>query len=260
MAELRVHPDPQSLNQALARSIADRAAAAVLRGTEFSLVLAGGSTPRALYRLLAAEYRELVRWAQVHVFWGDERYVPADHPQSNFRMVREALLDHVPIPTEHIHPMSTGYSDPHVCAQAYEQHLRERFPLAWPRFDLVLLGLGTDGHTASLFPHSQALHERERWVVAVQAPVEPPLRLTLTLPVLNHAAHVSFLVVGADKAPALRRALADPPEPAECPASGVRPVSGTLDWWVDEAAARGVASQRFNARDVSVSSAPPEDV
>jgi 6-phosphogluconolactonase len=204
----------------------------------FSLALAGGTTPRALYRLLAAGHRDQIAWDQVHVFWSDERYVPADDPRSNYQMARGVWLDRVPIPAQNVHPMPTDFSDPDAAARAYETTLRAHFPGPWPRFDVILLGLGADGHTASLFPGSPALDERERWVVVVRAPIEPSLRLTLTLPVLNHAAAVWFLVSGADKTPALQQTLEGGSAVRSHPAVGVRPEGGAVIWWVDEAAAR----------------------
>ncbi len=235
-ADVRVRPDPETLSRAVAHALVSRISDGVTRGTRFSLALAGGSTPRTLYRLLATEYQDRIPWAQVHLFWGDERYVPPDDPRSNYRLVRESLLDHVAIPEGNVHPMPTDRPDPDDAARAYERTLREYFPESWPRLDLVLLGMGPDGHTASLFPGSPALQERERWVVAVQAPIDPPRRLTLTLPVLNRAASVFFLVTGPEKANALRRALTGPPDPITCPAGAVHPEGGGLVWWVDEKA------------------------
>ncbi len=169
----------------------------------FSLALAGGNTPRTLYRLLSSQFRDRIPWTKVQVFWGDERYVPLDDPRSNYRMARESLLDAVPCPAENVHPMPTELRDPDVAARDYEKTLRGYFSKDWPRFDLVLLGIGEEGHTASLFPGSPALEETRRGVVAVKAPVEPPQRLTLTLPALTHAANVYFLVSGSNKAQAL---------------------------------------------------------
>jgi 6-phosphogluconolactonase len=153
----------------------------------FSLVLSGGSTPRILYRMLSRQFLDQIPWTKVHVFWGDERYVPHDDSQSNYRMARETLPDHVPCPVGNVHPMPTHFSDPDAAARDYEKTLKSYFPENLPGFDLVLLGLGEEGHTASLFPRSPALEETSRWVVAVKAPVEPPLHLTLTLPALAHA-------------------------------------------------------------------------
>lgn len=202
-----------------------------------SLVLAGGSTPRPLYSLLASRFREEIPWDRVHLFWGDERYVAHDDMKSNYRMAREALLDHVPCPSENVHPMRTDFADPDAAARDYEAALREFFPDDDPRIDLVLLGLGDDGHTASLFPGSPALEERERWVVAATAPVEPRRRLTLTLPVLTRSMQTHFLVTGAGKAQMVRRVLTTSADfhrhPAAALAHGAMPVT----WWLDHDAA-----------------------
>jgi 6-phosphogluconolactonase len=236
-ADVRVLPDAEKLGVAVARALVRMITGRAAGAGRFSLALAGGSTPRTLYRLLAAEYSDKIPWSQVDLFWGDERFVPWDDPRSNYRMVKESLLDHVPIPRENVYPMPTDISEPDAAAKAYERTLRNHFSGPWPRLDLVLLGMGADGHTASLFPGSPALGEQRRWVVAVHGPADPPLRLTLTLPVLNHAAVVFFLVTGAEKAAALRRALTSPPDPTACPAGAVRPQDGALVWWVDETAA-----------------------
>ncbi len=236
-ANVRVYPGVEALSRAVAASLAEVITSTVARGTACSLALAGGNTPRALYQVLAADYRVRIPWARVHVFWGDERYVPPDDPSSNYRMAREALLDHVPVPPHHVHPMPTQFPVPDDAARTYEETLRAHFPGPWPRFDLILLGLGVDGHTASLFPGSSAVEECERWVVAARAPVEPSQRLTLTFPVLNHAANIWFLATGAEKAAAVHRTIRNVPEPAQCPAAGVRPDDGAVVWWVDNAAA-----------------------
>lgn len=236
--DVRIFPDMETLGQAVAQSLADRIKAIAKGGGRFCLALAGSNTPRVLYRLLATKYRDEIPWGQVEFFWGDERYVPPTDSRSNFRMAREALLDHIPIPKENVHPMPTDFAEPEDAARAYEKTLQDFFPLPWPRFDLVLLGLGADSHTASLFPGSHVLEEKERWVLPVQGPAEPRLRLTLTLPVLNHAEHIYFLVAGAEKAEALRRVLVDAPDPKSHPASGVRLSHGTVVWWTDAAAAR----------------------
>lgn len=202
-----------------------------------SLALSGGSTPRTLYRLLSSQFRDQIPWTKVHIFWGDERYVPPGDPQSNYRMARETLLDHVASPAGNVHPMPTGVPDPDLAARDYEKTLRNYFSRDWPRFDLVLLGLGEEGHTASLFPGSPALEETRRWVVAVKAPSEPPLRLTLTLPALTEAANIYFLVAGRNKAQALYHVLIGSPDPKSYPASGIRRAGGTVIWWVDREAA-----------------------
>ena len=234
--DVRIFPDVQALSRAAAQSLVERIRATVKSGARFFLALAGGNTPRALYRLLATEYRDAIRWDQVHLFWGDERCVPWDDPKSNYRMVRGSLLDHVPISETNVHPMPTDFPEPEDAARAYERTLQNYFSPPWPRFTLVLLGLGPDGHTASLFPGSPVLEEEKRWVVAAKAPAEPRRRLTLTLPVLTHSAAIYFLVAGADKATALHRALAETPDPKNCPAAGVRLGHASVTWWTDSAA------------------------
>jgi 6-phosphogluconolactonase len=232
--------------EALARAAAEEVVAAAVRAVaargRFTLALSGGSTPRRLYALLAdpaAPFRARVPWAQTDVFFGDERPVPPDHPDSNYRMAREALLAHVPVASVH----RIRGEDP-AAAEAYEGELRAFFAVppggAPPRLDLVLLGLGPDGHTASLFPGSEALDETVRWV---RSPVVARLgtrRTTLTLPVLDRARAVLFLVAGADKAPALAQVLAPAPGAAPLPAARVRPDGGTVSWLVDRAAASGL--------------------
>ena len=203
------------------------------------VALAGGSTPRAAYALLAAEE---VDWSRVHVFWGDERCVPPDHPDSNYRLAREALLDHVSLPAGNVHRMR-GEMEPEAAAQAYAAELRAFFGTQWPSFDLVLLGMGNDGHIASLFPGSAALRETARPVVAVTAEYQdrPAHRVTLTLPAINAARQVLFLVTGAAKAETLWAVLEGPAE--RFPAQLIRPTSGQLTWLVDTAAASRLKRQ-----------------
>lgn len=238
--DVRVYPDLGTLSVECARAIGDVITTGARREGRFTLGLSGGETPRVLYRILATEYRNAIPWSHVHLFWGDERYVPHDDPHSNYRLVQDALIGDVPIPHDNVHPMPTDFPDPRDAARAYEGELRRTFSAPWPRLDLILLGLGPDCHTASLFPGSPALAEHERWVVDVRAPVDPPVRLTLTLPVLHQAASIFFLVAGADKAAALRRALTGSRDPLVCPAGLVHPASGAPVWWVDEAAAASV--------------------
>ena len=171
-----------------------------------AFVLSGGSTPRTLYQLLGLRYKDEVPWPRVHVFWADERYVPHDHPLSNYRMAKDTLLDTVDIPATHVHPMPTHFADPHMAARDYETTLADYFSGAPPVFDVVLLGIGEDGHTASVFAGSPAI-TAERVVMAVTAPAEPPTRLTLTLPVIASARRIGVLVAGASKAAALASAL-----------------------------------------------------
>jgi len=235
--DVRVFADVDELSLRAAEAEVRTIDESVQSNGSFSLALAGGNTPRTLYRLLSSQFRDRIPWTKVQVFWGDERYVPLDDPRSNYRMARESLLDAVPCPAENVHPMPTELRDPDVAARDYEKTLRGYFSKDWPRFDLVLLGIGEEGHTASLFPGSPALEETRRWVVAVKAPVEPPQRLTLTLPALTHAANVYFLVSGSNKAQALHHILTGSPDPKKYPASGIHQVQGTVIWWVDREAA-----------------------
>jgi 6-phosphogluconolactonase len=204
-----------------------------------SLVLSGGSTPRALYMLLADSH-DRIAWTDVHVFWAEEYYLPAGDAGSNYRMAREALLDHVPCPAGNIHPMPTHFASPDVTAQAYEATLRTHFLAAWPSFDVVYLGMGEEEHTASLFPESPGTEAPVRWVVAVETPSDPPRRITLTLQALRRAANIYVLVAGAEKSRALGRALTGPSDLRRWPAAGRRSGAGTLIWWVDLAAAAGL--------------------
>jgi 6-phosphogluconolactonase len=232
--DLRVFPTAEILSREVAEAFVRDAASS----DRFALALAGGSTPRLLYRLLATEFRERVPWSRVHLFWSDERYVPRDHPDSNYRMVREALLDHVPIPDGNVYPAPTDLERPEDAAAQYEADLKEFFGTTWPRFDWMLLGLGEDGHVASLFPGSKTLAEKERWVIAVnQSPKPPPLRLTFTFPVINHAAHIQFLVAGKGKRSAVRSTLEGARDPLRVPAQNVQPSDGSLTWWLDEESA-----------------------
>ena len=235
--EMRVFPDVNVLSLQAAEAVVKTVTDAVRSTGRCSLVLSGGSTPRTLYSLLASRFRERIPWTHVHVFWGDERYVPLGDAHSNYRMARETLLDHVPCPAANVHPMPTRFSDPEAAARDYEATLKSYFPAERSAFDLVLLGLGAEGHTASLFPGSPALAEATRWVTAVTAPADPPVRLTLTFAALNQAAHAYFLVTGSNKARALHDILTGTADPNACPAAGVRLAAGTLIWWVDRDAA-----------------------
>ena len=215
------------------RILADAARAA---GT-CSIVLSGGGTPRMLYRLLATDFRDRIPWANLQIFWGDERYVPPEDSRSNYRMAKETLLDHVPCPPENIHPMPTHLANADLAAREYERTLRHHFAGDWPRFDLVLLGIGDDGHTASLFPGSPALAEKTRWVVPAEAPAEPQSRLTLTLPALTGADAVYVLVAGATKREALQYVFGDGADVGRYPAAGLRLGTGSVIWWADRDAA-----------------------
>ncbi len=241
-AEVRVFPDPATLMRGAADEFQRVAEAAVVARGRAAVALAGGSTPRGLYSALAAgtaSGRRRIRWAAVHLFFGDERAVPPDHPESNFRMAYETLLGQVPLPPANIHRV--GAERPAgAAAKLYEAELRKWFKLERdqrPRFDLVLLGLGADGHTASLFPGTAALREKRRLVTVSQPPQDGLERITLTLPVLNHASEVMFLVSGPAKAPRVRQVLLGPVAGDALPAQRVSPSLGRLVWMLDEAAA-----------------------
>jgi 6-phosphogluconolactonase len=231
-----VYVDRASLMRATAERIVDAAGAAIGARGRFTWVLSGGNTPRQLYALLGSpEYAARIDWTRVHLFWGDERCVPPDHPDSNYRMVAESLLVAVDVPKENVHRMY-GEREPAEAAQAYESELRLFFPGAeGPRFDWVLLGMGDDGHTASLFPGSPALAEKERWVSHNWVQKLGVWRLTLTTVALNSAAQVVFLVAGADKASRLVE-IFSPDISAVLPVQLIAPVQGKLAWLVDEEA------------------------
>jgi 6-phosphogluconolactonase len=237
---LRVLAGPAALAEAGAAEFVIHAQAAVAARNRFTVALAGGTTPRPLYARLAdpgGPHRKAVPWESVQVFFADERQVPPDHPESNMRMAHESLLKHVPIPEEQVHRIRGENPDPERAAEEYEQILSDLFrlePGQRPRFDLVLLGLGADGHTASLFPGSAALAETVRLVVGVPTAGAGFDRVTMTLPVLNEAAAVMFVVSGAAKAPALKRVLGGD---GALPAARVRPRGGTLLFLADRDAA-----------------------
>jgi 6-phosphogluconolactonase len=236
-SDVRVFADVDELSLRAAEAAVATINESVRSNGSFSIALSGGNTPRTLYRLLSTRFRDQIPWKKVHVFWGDERYVPLADPQSNYRMARESLLDAVPCPAENVHPMPTELPDPDLAAREYEKTLRNYFSEDWPRFDLVLLGLGEEGHTASLFPGSPALNESKRWVVAVKTPAKTALRLTLTLPAITGASNIYFLITGSNKAEALHHVLTGSPDPKSYPASGIHRAKGTVIWWLDHAAA-----------------------
>jgi 6-phosphogluconolactonase len=234
--EIRISNTPADLSQAAAAEFATFAAQAVRRGGRFTVALAGGSTPKSLYALLASGSTPSISWEKIFFFFGDERFVPSEHPDSNYRMVRETrLLSKVA--ESNVFRVPTEIGDADSAARAYEQTLRKFFALQpgeFPRFDLVLLGLGPDGHTASLFPGTAALNEKSSLVVATWVEKFQTYRITLTLPVLNRSACVIFLVSGADKANIVREALKN--EEANLPSQKVRPADGRLLWLLDRAA------------------------
>ncbi len=237
---IQVFADVSALASAAAELFVRQAGAMVVAHGRFTVALAGGTTPNALYDLLATRHRHSTPWHAIHFFWGDERHVPPDHPDSNFRAASEVMLDRVPVPLTHVHRILGELPNAADAAADYEQKLRGEPALggvALPAFDLVLLGMGPDGHTASLFPESEALYERDRLVLAPWVEKFRSFRITLTLPVLNSAAMVVFLVSGAEKAETLRAVLEGSHQPIRLPAQAVRPSKGHLRWFVDAAAA-----------------------
>jgi 6-phosphogluconolactonase len=232
--------DPDALARRAAQRFMAAGTEACARHGRFAVALSGGSTPKMMYALLTGpDFSKELDWARVHVFWGDERCVPPDHPESNFRMAKEALLDKIALPPANVHRMRAE-EVPDPAADAYENEIKRFFALhsgQLPRFDLVLLGLGEDGHTASLFPGGRVLDERDRLVVAPYVEKLQAHRLTLTLPVINAAARVIFLVAGASKAKVVREILHAGETAAPYPAARVRPANGDLTWLIDAAAA-----------------------
>jgi 6-phosphogluconolactonase len=241
-AEILVFPNHEELSDAAARLFTQVACCRATEAALFCAAVSGGSTPRRLYELLGGTpYAGQVPWGNVHLFQVDERCVPPDHPESNYRMLYETLLVRVPLPGGNVHRMAAEEADLEgmACKYAGElAHVLHAGPGKVPRLDLVLLGMGTDGHTASLFPWSPALAEKTLWVRPNSVEKLGTKRTTLTFPILNAAAHIVFLVSGAEKAETLRRVLKGPLQVEQLPAQGVRPVNGRVSWYVDEAAAR----------------------
>ena len=253
-ASVVIEPTLAALCERVAHDITTRVRAAIAANGRFTWVLSGGSTPRPLFELVArdARFREAVDWTRVHFFWSDERHVAPDHPESNFRMAREAMLAPLAIADANIHRMRGELADADAAAREHEDELARFFRLPHPErakrvegpsFDLALLGMGADGHTASLFPGSPALAETQRRVVATWSEETKTHRITLTVPVLNAAAHVIVLVAGADKSASVARVLEGPERPQDLPSQLIRPASGALMWALDRAAASGLLSK-----------------
>jgi len=230
---IQVLPDLDSLSRRAAELLVQQAREVSRDRGQFSLVLSGGHTPRRMYELLSKDpFRDQLSWERVHVFWGDERCVPSDDPRSNEYMARQTLLNHVPIPPLQIHPIHCTQRV-REAALEYEALIRTFFEDRVPRFDFVVLGLGEDGHTASLFPKTHVLEERERWVAELYVSEQDLYRMTLTVPIINQAEMVAFLVAGTTKAQILQEVLEGPFDPYRLPAQLIRPTSGKLLWLVD---------------------------
>jgi 6-phosphogluconolactonase len=240
--EYSVTPDAEALAASAAEHFTRAAEEAADARGSARIAISGGSTPRAAFQLLgdpSQPWRVRMPWEKLHLYWVDERSVPPDNPESNYRMTREALLEKVPLRPEQVHRME-GELDPQVAASRYESMLRNSFRLEGaesPRFDLVALGMGPDGHTASLFPHTAAIHELGRLVTANHVVQMDTWRITLTWPVINGAASVFFLIGGADKAGVLREVFTGPSDPERLPSQLIWPSSGILTLILDQAAA-----------------------
>jgi 6-phosphogluconolactonase len=231
---VHIYSSAEELARAAAREFATRAEEAIGERGRFAVVLAGGSTPETMYGILARDYIDRIDWSRVYVFFGDERSVPPHHEDSNLKMASEVLLDHVPV--GNVYRMR-GELPPEKAAEAYEEELRTFFRTEdVPRFDLILLGIGADGHTASLFPETPALEVRDRWVVANPVPGLNTTRITLTVPVINAARAVIFLVAGEDKAEALKETLEGDADPRVYPTKLIQPPGGP-EWMLDQSAA-----------------------
>lgn len=244
-SEIRILTDAEEIIQTAAVEFVRQTIEAVQAKGFFTVALSGGSTPKGLYSLLARDgkpgFRFQVPWNKIHFFWGDERHVPPDHPDSNYRMAHETMLSKVPVPLENVHRIKAENPDARRAAEDYERELREFFRLEagqLPRFDMVLLGMGADGHTASLFPGTEVIHEEKRLVVALWVEKLNTYRITLTPPVLNNAARVIFLISGEEKAETLRTVLQGSYQPERFPAQIIHPTIGKLLWLIDQAAAR----------------------
>ena len=237
-----VEPDGAALARRAAFHLVEMVSEAAEAKGRARIAVSGGSTPKAAFQLLAdpnQPFRKRMPWEDLELFWVDERTVPPDHPESNYRMTKEALLDHVPLLPQQVHRME-GELEPEAAAARYESELRNTFRLEGaeaPRFDLISLGMGDDGHTASLFPHTEAIHEMGRLVTANHVTQKDTWRLTLTWPVINHARSVFFLIAGADKAERVHEVFMGPRDPERLPSQLIWPSGGILTLFLDKAAA-----------------------
>jgi 6-phosphogluconolactonase len=235
--EIHIAADARQLSENLASWISDCIQKVLKKQDRFTFVLSGGSTPKQLYKLLAdSPYKETIPWNKVHFFWGDERAVPFEDDRNNARMCYDELLDKVPVPAENIHVMRTDI-DPEASAIEYGKILKQYFKEDEATFDIVLLGMGDDGHTLSLFPGTEVIHEAESWTAAFFLQAQDMYRITLTAPVVNAASHVVFMAVGAGKADTLKSVLEGEKNLDKFPSQIIKPVNGALHWFVDEAAA-----------------------
>ncbi|HTD94143.1 MAG TPA: 6-phosphogluconolactonase [Chitinophagaceae bacterium] len=242
--EINISANGDELSLKVADWLVQYIAGVLKQSDRFTISLSGGSTPRKLFRLLASEkYKNSIEWAKLHFFWGDERFVPFADERNNARMTFEELLDLVPVRKEQVYIMRTDLS-PEAAVTAYNAILHQYFKDSGPSFDLVFLGLGDNAHTLSLFPGYEVVHENEKWVTAFFLEEQDMFRITLTAAIVNRSAAVAFLVTGADKAEAVKEILEGKSDPDKYPAQVIKPVDGTLYWFLDEAAASDLTKNR----------------
>jgi 6-phosphogluconolactonase len=244
--KLRVVPDTNSLFQVGAEEFANQVESTLKSSDRFTVALSGGSTPKGLFSLLATNYRDRLPWNKIFFFWGDERHVPPDNSESNYRMAHETLLSKVPVPATNVFRVPAENPDASHAAEEYEGTLREFFhtaPGTFPQFDLILLGMGPDGHTASLFPGTSSLQEKTKLVVATWVEKFKTYRITFTAPLINQAKIVMFLVAGSDKSSALKEVLEGHQSAELFPSKLIKPIKGRLIWLVDEAAAASLSQK-----------------
>jgi 6-phosphogluconolactonase len=248
--QILVFDDAELVARAAASCFVELAREAIAARGRFSVALAGGSTPKRAYQLLASdEFKDHVEWERTHVFFGDERAVPPTETDSNYRMADEALLSRVALPSRNVHRIM-GEGDTAAGARLYEDELQTFFTgQQWPRFDLVLLGMGDDGHTASLFPGTEALAEQRDWVVHLWVEKLKAYRITLSVPAINHAAHVVFMVTGAGKAERVAEVINAKKDTPPLPSQLIHPADGTLRWFLDRAAAANLPQTLAQASD-----------
>lgn len=241
---LHIFEDKAELSIAVAELVVKKAQEAVAATGRFTLALTGGSSPVQLYSLLSeSPYTEQMPWADTYIFWGDERWVPLTDEKSNAKMAFETFLSKVPVPPKQIFPMWEADIEPEAFAQKYEQTLKDHFGQDAPAFDLILLGMGDDGHTASLFPHTEVLQEKTSLVRAYYLEPQSMFRVTLTAPLINQAKAIFFMTFGENKASALKEVLEGERNPEEYPSQLIKPVSGEVHWFVDEKAVSGLKNK-----------------
>ena len=235
---VHIEPNAEAVAQKAAAFIADRIITVLKKQDRFTLALSGGSTPKRLHQILAeSPYKEMINWSRLHIFWGDERYVPLEDARNNARMAYDTLLNHVIVPDEQVHIMRTDYADPKEAAREYEEILHRYFDGKENSFDLLLLGMGDDGHTLSLFPGTEIVQETRHWCAAFFLKQQDMFRITITKSIANKSACILFLTTGQTKAPALREVLNGKVNINLYPAQTIQPEAGELHWIIDKAAA-----------------------